>query len=153
MRRRSVVLFAIAVAGILLALSFSVYWVNRTATVTGTVDNKAICGTRYDTAYTLAVMGPDGLSTYLPETSSLFAGMNSSSLVTEELIAHIRGTGFEPYYVCGIRLTTLDPVNRLYPGQTPGYIIGLDGFNKLSLNQNVTFDVSYNEIWTVHFVH
>jgi hypothetical protein len=83
----------------------------------------------------------------------LFVGMNASALVTEELIAHIRGRGFEPYYVCGIRLNVPDPVNHLNPGETPGYLVGLDGFNRLYPNQIATFEVAYSEHWTVHSVH
>ncbi len=152
MKGRWLAFSAIVIVGILLAISISTYWTTRPETLTGTVDHKTLCATKNDCAIGLVDFYQGGLHSFYPDVDKLVAGMDANSTISDELVAHLRGLGYEPYYVCSIRLDTPDPVNHLEKGQAVGYIVDVTSFNNAKIDGRVTFEVRQNEVVQAHGV-
>jgi len=117
-------------------LFFSSVWVE------GTVDHKILAGTKGDATYTLVMVTPYGLDID-PSVSDLFNASMTNLTITPEIEQELQSRGYQLYYVANIRARSHDPVNGLYPGQTEGLFTSKEIFNRLSISEDIEYQVSY----------
>ena len=146
------ILAVIAVATLTVAVvyltSFSAILVN------GVVDHKAVLGMNDQASRTLLLIIPDCVVIKDPALLDLFQGQGSNLTINETLDRKMHNLGYSQiFYLGSIRVSTNDPINGIGQGETLQYFMNRDDFNRLTINDSVSYEVDRFQGATISKVH
>ena len=143
-----VIVVATLTVAVVYVTSFSTILVN------GVVDHKAVLGINDQASRTLLLIVPDGVVIKDPALLDLFQGQGPNLTINETLDQKMHNLGYSQiFYLGSIRVSTNDPVNGIGQGETLQYYMDRDDFNRLTINDSVSYEVDRFQGATITKVH
>jgi hypothetical protein len=146
------ILIVIVVATLTVAVVYLTSF--STILVNGVVDHKAVLGMNDQASRTLLLIIPDGVVIKDPALLDLFQGQGPNLTINETLDRKMHNLGYSQiFYLGSIRVSTNDPVNGIGEGETLQYFMNRDDFNRLTINDSVSYEVDRFQGATITKVH
>jgi hypothetical protein len=117
------------------------YWFFSPVIIEGVVDHKAVTGTKDATTYSVLLNADWGIVVEDEDYGGWFSDGEMNAIVNVSLEDELRREYSEVFYFVSVRVSSEDPINNLEEGETLAYFVSRDGFNKLSIGDNVRFEV------------